>query len=81
MTGPSPKRSPMMISPIDTGTARDCQLRAQGLREIVEALSIALKDWQRLQKRAQAEGVDVTGPAQDIAASLQRAARLIAQAG
>jgi post-segregation antitoxin (ccd killing protein) len=66
---------------IETSTARDCQLRAQGLREIVEALSIALTDWQELQKRAQAEGLNISGPAQDIAASLQRAARLIAQAG
>lgn len=70
----------MMIAHIETSTARDCQLRAIGLREVVEALSLALADWQELQRRAQAEGLDVTGPAQDIEASLQRAERLISQA-
>jgi hypothetical protein len=69
-----------MIEATDTTTARDCQLRAAGLREVIEALSVALADWQDLQKRAQAEGLDVTGAAQDIEASLQRAERLISQA-
>lgn len=64
---------------IGTTTARDCQLRAIGLHEVVEALSIALADWQELQRRAQDEGLDVTGAAQDIAASLQRAEWLILQ--
>jgi hypothetical protein len=71
----------MMITHIETSTARDCQFRAIGLRELVEALRIALADWQELQERAQAEGLDVTGAAQDIAASLQQAARLISEAG
>lgn len=68
----------MMIAPIDS-TAHACQLRAIGLREVVEALSLALADWQELQRRAQAEGLDVTGAAQDIEANLQRAERLITQ--
>jgi hypothetical protein len=68
-----------MIETTDTTTACDCQLRAAGLREVIEALSVALADWQDLQKRAQAEGLDVTGAAQDIEASLQRAERLISQ--
>ena len=70
----------MVFDAIDTNTARDCQLRAAGLRELVEALSLALADWQELQRRAQAEGVEITGPARDIETSLQRAERLIAQA-
>jgi hypothetical protein len=66
---------------LDTvGTTRDCQLKAAGLRELVEALSIALADWRELQKRAQAEGLDVAGSAHDIEASLQKAARLISDA-
>jgi hypothetical protein len=69
----------MMITRIEN-TARDCQLRAIGLREVVEALSLALADWQELQRRAQAEGLDVTGAAQAIEASLQRAEELIRQA-
>lgn len=69
----------MMITRIDS-TDHACQLRAAGLREVVEALSLALADWQELQQRAQAEGLDVTGAAQDIEASLQRAERLILQA-
>lgn len=61
-----------------TGTERDCELRAEGLGEIVEALRLALADWQELQARAQSEGLDVSGPARDVRAQLDAAARLIA---
>lgn len=70
----------MMIDASDTQTASACELRAAGLRELIEALRIALADWQELQRRAQAEGLDVTGAAQDIETSLQRAEGLISQA-
>lgn len=66
-----------MMTVTETSTAHACQLRAAGLRDIIEALSLALDDWQDLQERALAEGLDVTGPARDIAESLDRAARLI----
>jgi hypothetical protein len=62
------------------GTERDCELRAEGLGEIVEALRIALNDWRELQARAQAEGLDISGPARDVKARLEDASRLIAQA-
>jgi hypothetical protein len=63
-----------------TGTERDCELRAEGLREIVEALRIALQDWKELQSRAMAEGLDIAAPAQDVRASLDKAARLVSEA-
>jgi hypothetical protein len=63
-----------------TGTELDCDLRAQGLREIVEALRVALADWTELQARAKAEGLDIAAPAQDVSASLDKAARLISEA-
>lgn len=70
----------MKIDTPDTLTARACELRAEGLREIIEALRIALTDWQELEQRAQVEGVDVTDAAQAIAATLQQAEGLIRQA-
>jgi hypothetical protein len=63
-----------------TDTERACELRAEGLREIVDALQVALRDWQELQERAEAEGLDVTAPAQDVRVSLDKAARLVAEA-
>ena len=64
-----------------TGTERDCELRAEGLRELVEALRLSLSDWKELQARAQAEGIDVSASAQDVKASLGNAERLISEAG
>ena len=69
------------VKEMKAGTERDCELRAEGLREIVEALRIALQDWTELQARAKAEGLDVSAYAQDVKASLDRAARLISEAG
>lgn len=63
-----------------TGTARDCELRAEGLGEIVEALRIALDDWRELQARAQSEGLDISGPAREVKARLDAAGQLIAKA-
>jgi len=65
---------------MELSTAHDCELRAHGLRDLIEALSLALADWQKLQKRAKAERLDISGPAKDIEASLQRAETLISQA-
>jgi hypothetical protein len=62
------------------GTERDCELRAEGLGEIVEALRIALADWQELQARAQAEGLDISAQAQEVKAQIDTAARLIGAA-
>jgi hypothetical protein len=63
-----------------TGTERDCELRAEGLGAIVEALRIALADWQELQTRADAEGIDISGPSREVKARLEDAALLIAKA-
>ena len=68
------------VRQMKTGTERDCELRAEGLGEIVEALRIALDDWQELQARAQAEGIDISGPAREVKARLEDAALLIAKA-
>lgn len=65
------------VRQMKAGTERDCELRAQGLAEIVEALRLSLADWQELQARAQAEGLDISGPAQDVKGHLEAAARLI----
>lgn len=69
------------VKQMETGTERDCELRAEGLRELVEALRLSLSDWKELQARAQAEGIDVSGPAQNVKSSLDTAARLISEAG
>jgi len=69
------------VKEMKTGTERDCELRAEGLREIVEALRIALQDWADLQARAKAEGLDISASAQDVKASLGNAERLISEAG
>lgn len=60
-----------------TETERACELRAEGLREIVEALHMALQDWAELQERADAEGLDIAAPARDVAASLDKVKRLV----
>ena len=67
------------VKEMKTGTERDCELRAEGLREIVEALRIALQDWADLQARAKAEGLDISASAQDVKASLGNAERLISE--
>jgi hypothetical protein len=69
-----------MAMMVKTGTDRACELRAEGLREIVEALQVALQDWQELQGRARAEGLDIAAQAQDVRVSLDKAARLVSEA-
>lgn len=63
-----------------TDTARACELRADGLREIAEALQVALRDWQELRDRAKAEGLDITAPARDVRGSLDKVKRLVSEA-
>ena len=65
------------VAAMDTG--RDCELRAEGLEEVVEALEAALKDWRRLQERAAAEGLDAAPAAERINRALDKARGLLAQ--
>ena len=67
----------MQEKAMDTG--RDCELRAEGLEEVVEALEAAVKDWRRLQERAAAEGLDVTPAAERINRALVKARGLVAE--